>query len=129
MFEDAKYIIIYLFFPASLNANALSVEAGMGTFENWTVEILWYGCMTFSVWKRVIEGCRILDEEVHDFMENLWKRHYLGLMNKNLLVIVLGLIGYAWHFFFFFFFNILTIMWLFIINFYNYFKIRIKSIN
>ena len=78
MFEDAKYDF---FFLASPDANVLSIEAGIGTFENWKVEILWFGCLIFSVWARVIEGCRLLDEEGHDFIENLWKRHYLGLMN------------------------------------------------
>ena len=78
MFKDTN---MFFFFGASLNANALSIEARIGTFENWNVEILQYGCMTFSVWERVTEGCRLLDEEGHDFMENLWKRHYLGLTN------------------------------------------------
>ena len=74
-------MFFFSFFDASLNANALSIEARIGIFENWNVEILQYGCMTFSVWERVTEGCRLLDEEGHDFMENLWKRHYLGLTN------------------------------------------------
>ena len=79
MFKDAKYV--FFFFGASLNANALSIEARIETFENWNVEILQYGCMTFSVWERVTEGCWLLDEKCYDFMENLWKRHYLGLTN------------------------------------------------
>ena len=58
MFEDAKYVF---FFLASPDANVLSIEAGIGTFENWKVEILQYGCMTFSVWERVTEGCRLFE--------------------------------------------------------------------